>query len=118
MFFKNNGVVSNDQHLSTYRVTLDNVEQSQGAVAIGGPEHQDNIIRTFSNGGGELNNLSEKYFKSFALAGAKGGLRNNMIAYPVPFLNRSQKLQIELTAATGQNLQGRLIVYQEVVKQA
>lgn len=118
MFFKNNGVVSNDQHLSTYRVTLDNVEQSQGAVAIGGPEHQDNIIRTFANGGGELNNLSEKYFKSFALAGAKSGLRNNMIAYPVPFLNRSQKLQIELTAATGQNLQGRLIVYYDVVKQA
>ncbi len=118
MFFKNNGVVSHDQHLNTYRVTIDNVEQSQGAVIMGSPEHKDNIIRTFSNGGGELVNLSEKSFKSFALAGAKGGQANNMIAYPVPFLNRSQKLQVELTADTGQNLQGRLIVYYDVVKQA
>ena len=118
MFFKNNGVVSHDQHLNTYRITIDNVEQSQGAVVMGSPEHKDNIIRTFSNGGGELVNLSEKYFKSFALAGAKAGLANNMIAYPVPFLNRSQKLQVELTADTGQNLQGRLIVYYDVVKQA
>ena len=118
MFFKNNGVVSADQHLNTYRVTLDNVEQSQGPVTMSGPEHYDNIIRTFSNGGGELNNLSERYFKSFGRGNLKQGIVSNMIAYPVPFLNRSQKLQIELTADTGQNLQGRLIVYYDVVKQA
>lgn len=117
MFFKGNGVASDDQHLKTYRVTLDNVEQSQGAVTIGGPEHYDNIIRTLANGGGELNSLSEKYFTCNTLAAAKAGLRNNMIAYPVPFLNRSQKLQVELTASGG-NLTGRLIVYYDVVKQA
>ena len=117
MFFKNDGIVSADQHLSSYRVTLDNVELSQGAVTMGGPEHYDNIIRTFSNGGGELVNLSEKYFKSFTRDDLKQGIKSNMIAYPVPFLNRSQKLQVELTATTGQVLTGRLIVYYDVVKQ-
>lgn len=119
MFFKGNGIASDDANLLTYRVAIDNVEQSQGLVSVGSAEHKDNIMRTFSNGGGELNNISELYFTSQGNSGtaASRGFRSTMVAYPVPFLNRSQKLQVELNATAGQNLTGRLVVYYDVVRQ-
>jgi hypothetical protein len=119
MFFKGNGIASDDQHLETYRLAIDNVEQSQGLVTVGSAEHKDNIMRVFANGGGQLNNISELYFTSQGLSGTarSRGFRSTMIAYPVPFLNRSQKLQVEMNATAGQNLTGRLVVYYDVVRQ-
>lgn len=118
MFFKGGGVASDDAHLNNYRVTIDNVEQSQANVVIGSPEHIDNIMRVYANGGGELNNVSEKYTTCSGHEAANiAGFRNNMVAYPTPFLNRNQKLQIELNASAGNNLTGRLIVYYDCVRQ-
>ncbi len=119
LFFKGgSGVVSDEAHLNSYRVTLDNIEQSQGEVVVGSPEHKDNLIRVFSNGGGNLASLSEKYFLTRSNTnGGNIGERSCMVAYPVPFLNRGQKLQVELSATTGQTLSGRLIIFYDVVKQ-
>ena len=118
MFFKGNGIASDDANLLTYRVAIDNVEQSQGLVSLGSAEHKDNIMRTFANGGGELHNISELYFTSIGASGAAAqGFRSTMIAYPTAFLNRSQKLQVELNATAGQNLTGRLVVYYDCVRQ-
>ena len=119
MFFKGNGIASDDANLLTYRVAIDNVEQSQGLVSMGSAEHKDNIMRTFANGGGELHNISELYFTSQGASGtaASRGFRSTMIAYPVAFLNRSQKLQVELNATAGQNLSGRHVCFYDVVKQ-
>jgi hypothetical protein len=36
--------------------------------------------------------------------------------FPVEFKNKHQKLDLELTAADGQTLGGRLILYKEVAK--
>jgi len=117
MFFKSNGVVSDDQHLESYRVTIDNVEQSQSTVNLGSPEHFDNVMRTYANGGGELYNLTEKYFTCAAHAEADiKGRRGNMICYPTQFLNREQKMTLQLQASAGQNLTGRVILYYDVVR--
>ena len=119
MFFKGNGIASDDANLLTYRVAIDNVEQSQGLVSMGSAEHKDNIMRVFANGGGELHNISELYFTSQGASGtaASRGFRSTMIAYPVAFLNRSQKLQVELNATAGQNLSGRHVCFYDVVRQ-
>lgn len=117
MFFKGNGVVSDDQHLESYRVTIDNVEQSQSVVNLGSPEHLDNVMRTYQNGGGELHNLTEKYFTcaSHAEADIKGR-RGNMICYPTQFLNRPQQMTLNLNATAGEVLTGRLVIYYDVVR--
>ena len=119
MFFKGNGIASDDANLESYRIAIDNVEQSQALVFMGSAEHKDNIMRTFANSGGNLTNISELYFTSQGLSSTAQcrGFRSTMISYPVPFLNRSQKLQVELNATAGQNLTGRLVVYYDVVKQ-
>lgn len=117
MFFKSNGVVSDDQYLESYRVTIDNVEQSQSTVNLGSPEHFDNVMRTYQNGGGELHNLCEKYFTCAAHNEAdRQGRRNNMVCYPTQFLNRSQQMTLQLQASAGQVLTGRLMIFYDCVR--
>jgi len=123
MFFKGNGIASDDGNLSTYRVTIDDVEMSQSAVTVGSAEHYDNLMRTFMNAGESLNNIVEKYYQIQTTTttnptpnNRSGSGRNMMISYPTPFLNRPQKLQLEL-ASSGGNLSTRLIVYYDIVKQ-
>ena len=117
MFFKGDGVASDDQHLESYRVTIDNVEQSQSTVTVGGAEHLDNVMRVYANGGGELYNIAEKYNTCSAHANANIiGFRSTMICYPTQFLNREQKLQLEMTATTGQVLTGRAMLYYDCVR--
>lgn len=120
MFFKANGLVSDDDGLENYRLAIDDVVQSRTNIFVGSGEHYDNINRTMANNGEVVANLSEKYFAVAAnnpTDNRKGKGRNFMIAQPVPFLNRSQKLQVELNAESGSNLaSGRLIIYYDVVK--
>lgn len=119
MFFAGgSGMASDDANLSTYRVTIDDVEMSQSAVSMGSGEHFDNLMRTFMNAGESLDSVSEKYHRisSHGVNGRGGHARSTMIAYPTPFLNRPQKLQLELDG-NGANLTTRLVVYYDVVRQ-
>ncbi len=127
MFFKGGGLVSDDANLQKYRITIDNIEQSTSSVVVGGGVYKNNIERVFMNNGEALQCIKErnydartgKYYddglsiKNVLISG-KG--RNMMICQPTQFLQRSQKLQIELEAVGG-NLLGRHIIYYDVVKQ-
>ena len=127
MFFKGGGLVSDDANLQKYRITIDNIEQSTSSVVVGGGVYKNNIERVFMNNGEALQSIRERNFeantskyytdaatiKNVVVSG-KG--RNMMICQPTQFLQRSQKLQIELEAVGG-NLLGRHIIYYDVVKQ-
>ncbi len=96
-------------------------------MVVGGGVYKNNIERVFMNNGEALQCIKErnydartsKYYddglsvKNVLISG-KG--RNMMICQPTQFLQRSQKLQIELEAVGG-NLLGRHIIYYDVVKQ-
>lgn len=126
MFFKGGGLVSDDPNLTKYRITIDNIEQSTSSVVVGGGVYKNNIERTFMNNGEVLQCIREKNFDCFTnknyISNANysyqdiyGKSRNLLIAQPVQFLQRSQKLQIELEG--NGNLLGRHIIYYDVVKQ-
>jgi hypothetical protein len=118
MFFKGGGLVSDDD-IFDYRLAIDDVVQSRTNIVVGSGEHYDNITRAMANNGEVIANMSEKYFAVAAndsAANRQGKGRNFMIAQPVPFLNRSQKLQVEFNAAASQTLNGRHIIYYDVVK--
>ena len=117
MFFKEGGLVSDDDILN-YRLAIDDVVQSRTNIVVGSGEHYDNITRAMANNGEVIANMCEKYFAVAANAAGnrQGKGRNFMIAQPVPFLNRSQKLQVEFNADPGQTLNGRHIIYYDVVK--
>ena len=123
MFFKQGKLASDDEKLESYRLSIDNIEQTAQDVLLGSPLHLDQIQKTFLNNGEELNNIIEKYYfvkndgASRAGIGANEKPSNFTIAQPVPFLQRSQKLQVELNAQTGEVLAGRHILYFDCVKE-
>ena len=105
-----------------YRFAIDNIEQSTRPIRVMSPRHKDLVQKVFLNNGEVMQNMNERYFQVFpSVAGGGQGIDNNyFIGQPVPFLQRSQKLQIELTrpaAQGGGNLNGRHIIFYDVVKQ-
>lgn len=104
-----------------YRFAIDNIEQSTRSISILSPRHKDLIQKVFLNNGEVMQNMNERYYSVAPLlvGGSGQGIDNNyFIGQPVPFLQRSQKLQVELTRpAGGGNLNGRHIIFYDVVKQ-
>lgn len=110
--------LSNEAQLSKYRLTIDGKEVTNRAVDFQSPLHYELINQVFLNNGDNLHSLNEYVYNLFNSA-AKGGTAVNqsfMIAIPVPFLPRPQRLGVVLTANTGQTLTGKHIIYSEVVK--
>lgn len=102
-----------------YRFAIDNIEQSTRAIRVMSPRHKDLVQKVFLNNGELMQNMNERYFSVVGgIAGLQQGIDHNyFIGQPVPFLQRSQKLQIELTRPAGTNLNGRHIIFYDVVKQ-
>ena len=120
MFFKDGtGLVSEEAGLKDYRFTIDNVEQSTYPIVPQDARHQDLIQRIFMNNGETIQSINEKYYYAGLSAngdvGLQGAGRHFIIGQPVAFLQRSQKLQIELNA--NNNMAGRHIIFYDVVKQ-
>jgi len=102
-----------------YRFAIDNIEQSTRPIRIMSPRHKDLVQKVFANNGEVMQNMNERYFQvGGTISGTQQGIDNNyFIGQPVPFLQRSQKLQVELTRPAGTNLNGRHIIFYDVVKQ-
>ena len=105
-----------------YRFAIDNIEQSTRPIRVMSPRHKDLVQKVFLNNGEVMQNMNERYFQVFPnIGGSLQGIDNNyFIGQPVPFLQRSQKLQVELhrpAAQGGGNLNGRHIIFYDVVKQ-
>jgi len=114
MFFSD-GALSTEPNLSKYRFTLDNKEICNRAIKVGSPLHKDLIGQVFQNAGEELKCINERQYRTSSVKGAnEGGDTCRMIALPVPFVNREQKLGIELEG-TGA-LTGHHVVYYEQVR--
>ena len=117
---------SDNAHLSTYRITLDNQEVTTRTVAIGGPQHRDLISQVYANNGNRVGNLREKQllinsgnadaaFDPATVKDVFDGKNCRMIAFPVPFKPTVTLFQLELNGTAA--LSGHHIVYSEVVKQ-
>jgi len=102
-----------------YRFAIDNIEQSTRPIRILSPRHKDLVQKVFANNGEVMQNMNERYFQvGGTISGTQQGIDNNyFIGQPVPFLQRSQKLQVELSRPAGTNLNGRHIIFYDVVKQ-
>lgn len=105
---------SGDQHLASYRFSIDNKEIVPRPVRVGSAIHYDLINQVYKNNGANVHSLLEKSFD--VQTGAFGGVKNQMLAFPVPFKAVPQSLQMELSTDAN-NLVGSCIVYFEVVKQ-
>jgi len=118
MFFKGDGLVSDDP-ITNYRFTIDNVEQSTYPIVPQDARHKDLIQKIFMNNGETIQSVNERYYfagLNFSGSVGKQGInRHFIIGQPVAFLQRSQKLQIELNASG--NMSGRHIIFYDVVKQ-
>lgn len=122
MFFESGSHIASRENGSNdleYRFAIDNIEQSTRPIRIMSPRHKDLVQKVFLNNGEVLQNMNERYFKVGGnVSGLQQGIDHNyFIGQPVPFLQRSQKLQIELTRPAGTNLNGRHIIFYDVVKQ-
>ena len=109
---------SNEPHLSQYRLNIDGKEVTNRAVDFQSPLHYELINQVFLNNGENIHSLDEQVYEIFNSV-AKGGTTLSpcfMVACPVPFLPRSQRLGVQLTATTGQTLLGKHIIYSEVIK--
>ena len=121
MFFEDSGSTkqrSFNEHLDTYRVTLDNKELVPRPVKIGGRIHKDLISQVFANNGENIKSLRETQ----RLNGGQAALATldntvcRMIAFPIPFKANPTQLQLELNADGG-NLSGHHILFYEKVVQ-
>jgi len=115
--FSANGAVSRDR-LQNYRLTLDGHDITPRAVERKGSIHKDLVSKAMLNRGVAPKSSIEKIWVADATAGRgfNVGADNYIIAIPCPFVNRTQKLGVELTAENGQTLGGSHIIYKEVMK--
>jgi len=119
------GARSDDANLERYRLAIDNRELTPRAVRINSAMHYDLINQVYKNNGESVHSYLQKAFNVVAGTArtdpganpAVGCFQQNIIACPVPFKAVPQQLQLDLEAASGQDLNGNLIVYFEVVKQ-
>lgn len=121
MFFEDSGSTeqrSFNEHLDTYRVTLDNKELVPRPVKIGGRIHKDLISQVFANNGENIKSLRETQ----RIHGDQLDIDSldatvcRMIAFPIPFKASPTQLQLELNAIGG-NLTGHHILFYEKVVQ-
>ena len=105
---------SGDTHLASYRFSIDNKEITPRPVRVGSSIHYDLINQVYKNNGANVHSLLEKSFD--VQTGVFAGVKNQILAFPVPFKAVPQSLQMELSTDGG-NLVGSCIVYFEVVKQ-
>ncbi len=121
MFFEDSGSTeqrSFNEHLDTYRVTLDNKELVPRPVKIGGRIHKDLISQVFANNGENIKSLRETQ----RIHGDQLDITSldatvcRMIAFPIPFKANPTQLQLELNAIGG-NLSGHHILFYEKVVQ-
>ena len=114
--FTANGAVSRDL-LKSYRITIDGHEISPRDIDVGGSLHKDLIQKHFLNRGlvvHSINELLPDYDTN--RTNATITTRSQIVAFPVPFVNRRQQVGIELNADDGSNLGGQHILYKEVLK--
>ena len=114
--FTANGAVSRDL-LKSYRITIDGHEISPRDIDVGGSLHKDLIQKHFLNRGLVVHSINEvlpDYDTN--RSNATITTRTQVVAFPVPFVNRRQQIGIELTADDGSNLGGAHIIYKEVLK--
>lgn len=114
-------VISTEEHLDNYRITIDNKQVVNRAVKVRSFLHYDLINRVFTNNNKQVASLTEQarqITSALSLGGAgelTGKVDVHMIMCPVPFKNVGQRMVIELNSSGG-NLTGRHAVYFEVMK--
>ena len=115
-----NVLSSREQHLNKYRIAIDGKELTPKDIVIGGSIDLDLKNKSVLNRGKRTRNLNELQHAATdnisASANGDHGTESRVIMFPVEFKNKHQKLDLELTAADGQTLGGRLILYKEVAK--
>ena len=120
-----NLVRSHDQLLS-YRITVDGKEISPLDITWDSTQHNDLVAKTLLNRGRRPRSLNYKQHLStdnLSTATAAGqnppnyGANVVFIAIPVPFVNKMQRLGIELNANQGGTLHGNINLFKEVAKQ-
>jgi len=122
MFFGNSSsklMRSENEHLSDYRVSLDNKDITPRRIVIGSAMHKDLINNVFTNNQDSVKSLRESQLLDggFATAAALTGQVCRMIAIPIPFKPTQTQLQLELNAVTGQVLTGHHILFYEKAMQ-
>jgi len=120
-----NLVRSHDQ-LHSYRITIDGNEISPLDIAWDSSQHNDLVAKTLINRGRRPRSLNYKQHLSndnLSVATAAGqnppnyGANVVFISVPVPFVNKTQRLGIELNANDGGTLHGNINLFKEVAKQ-
>ena len=116
LVFSANGAVSRDV-LDNYRLTLDGHDITPRAVSRVGSIHKDLVGKSMLNRGIRPHSIQEKIYKWDAgkTRGGNGGDSCFVISIPCPFVNKTQKLGVELEAVA--TLNGSHILYKEVLKQ-
>jgi len=115
-------IQSNEAHLSTYRITVDNKQVVNRDVHVRSPLHYELIQQVFTNNNAVLHNITERFnnvISSLNRGGAGERLNSrlqNMIMFPVKFKQVEQRLVVELNAAATQDLVGRHAIYMEIVR--
>lgn len=119
VFFSPNDRESNDPHLESYRIAIDNVDIVGRRVNLFSPLDTDLKTSAISNSGERLRNLEEKTFNLYASShnNLDIGFSIDTIMFPVPLKpNQTQQLSLDIKAADGQLLSGEHIIYYECLK--
>ena len=122
MFFGDSGSTkmrSENEHLSTYRVSLDNKDITPRPIVVGSAMHKDLINNVFTNNQDSVKSLRESQLVDggFSTADQLAGEKCRMIAIPIPFKPTQTQLQLELNASTGEVLTGHHILFYEKAMQ-
>lgn len=119
VFFTPEQRESFENHLESYRISIDNEDIIGRRVNLFSPLDLDLKSGTLTNSGLRVRSLDEKVVQTFASRsqGNDGGNHIFAVMFPVPLKANSQRLTLDLQAATGQTLQGDHIIYFECLKQ-
>lgn len=110
-----NNPVYSFEDIDTYRLTLNNIDQTSRDVKMNGSLHYDLLSKVFQNKDAVVGSLEGKLDDSAKHLGeANQEYKVSIIACPVQLSGSPTQLGIEVV---GTNLGGKVIVYSEVVKE-